>query len=119
MTILFNRSKQKATRRLLRVNQTSAEAILWKHLRNRQLSGIKFKRQYGVGRYILDFYCPEKRIGIEIDGSVHGSEERKRYDAERQRYIEACKIKVIRFNNNQVIKNPGGVMAYILEAVSK
>lgn len=118
MTKLHNITKLKTKRKYLRNNPTKAEAILWKHLSGSQLNGLKFRRQHSIGHYILDFYCPEKRIGIELDGSAHGSDERKLYDAERQRFIEAYNIRVFRFRNEQVMKNIRGVTESILQACS-
>ncbi len=71
MNFIYNSFQLKSKRKLLRKNQTDAERKVWSYVRNKQVMGLKFFRQYGVGNYILDFYCPEKRIAIEIDGGHH------------------------------------------------
>lgn len=86
----------------LRHNSTPQETLLWNKLRKHG-AGSKFKRQHSVGPYILDFYCPEKKLAIELDGSQHV--ENKDYDAERSRYLEEFGIKVIRFWNAKVSDN--------------
>ena len=115
MTIFYNITKLKVKRKYLRNNSTKAEILLWKQLSRSKLYGLKFRRQHSIGHYILDFYCPEKRVAIELDGSAHGSDDRKKYDRERQRFIESCGIEVLRFYNDQVTNNIGGVLASILE----
>ncbi len=67
-------------RRKLRHEQTDVEALLWRHLRARRVLGFKFNRQYGVGRYVIDFYCHEVKIGIELDGGQHNETSRRSYD---------------------------------------
>lgn len=102
MTTIYNKSKTLGKRLFLRRNQTPQELILWARLRRNQL-GLKCKRQYSVGSYILDFYFPSKKIAIEIDGSQHI--EGKEYDNERSKYLLLLGIKVIRFWNNEVNDN--------------
>jgi len=101
MKFHFNVPNLKDRRKQLRDNSTEAEKILWQRLRNNKL-GFKFFRQYSIDGYVLDFYCPEKRLGIEIDGGYHRSENAKIYDLYRTRYIEAYGIKVIRFWNSDI-----------------
>ena len=105
-------------RRKLRKNQTEAEARLWSCLRKKGL-GYKFVRQYGVGKYILDFYCPLKKLAIEIDGSQHAEEENELYDTVRTKYLESGNIRVLRFWNNEVLSNMDGVLDKILEELEK
>jgi len=95
----------------LRQTQTPQEIILWSKLRNNQL-GFKFKRQYSVGPYVLDFYCSSKKLAIEIDGSQHL--ENKEYDRQRSDYLSVFNIKVIRFWNNEININIDGVVLKIL-----
>lgn len=111
MTILYNKTKNLEKRKLLRRNQTSQEIILWAHLRRNKF-GVKFKRQYSVGPYILDFYSPRNKLAIEIDGSQHI--ENEEYDKERSRYLLILGIRVIRFWNNEVNVNIDGVISKIL-----
>ena len=86
----------------LRKNQTREEKILWERLRQNQL-GFKFKRQHSVGPYILDFYCSEKKLAIELDGSHHV--DNKEYDTQRSDYLSVLGIKVLRFWNSEVSAN--------------
>ena len=79
---LHNLNQLKPKRKDLRTNGTSAEAVLWNHLKNRQLSGRKFRRQFSVDYYILDFFCPEENLCIELDGHNHFTEEGKMKDEE-------------------------------------
>jgi len=110
MTIFYNKSKNLAKRILLRKSQTPQETILWSKLRNNQL-GFKFKRQYSVGPYVLDFYCSSKKLAVEIDGSQHI--ENKEYDNQRSDYLSVFNIKVIRFWNNEINTNIDGVILKI------
>lgn len=111
MTLLYNKSKNLEKRKLLRRNQTPQEIILWAHLRRNKF-GVKFKRQYSVGPYILDFYSPRNKLAIEIDGSQHT--ENHEYDKERSKYLSVLGIKVIRFWNNEINVNIYGVISKIL-----
>ena len=109
MKFLRNDPTLKQRRRDLRRNQTDAEKILWAHLRNRQLYGMKFFRQYSIGPYILDFYCPAFKLAIELDGGQHNHCENKEYDAVRSEYLKAQSINVIRFWNHEVLLNMEGI----------
>ena len=83
MKPISNRSNlkdQKTLRQSLRNNATATEAILWKALKGKQIDGLKFRRQFGLGPYVLDFYCPEIRLCIELDGDIHNSYEQALYD---------------------------------------
>lgn len=117
MTILMNRPLFKERRRQLRKDQTDSENCLWRYLRNKQMAGHKFFRQYGVGPYILDFYCPKSRLAIELDGSQHLEADQKKYDEERTKYLGTLSIRVIRFWSNDVLRNTAGVLEEILAAV--
>ncbi len=77
---------------------------------------MKFRRQHSIGKYIVDFYCPSARIAIELDGSVHGSPRQGVRDKKKQDYIEGLGIKVLRFNNDDVLANMEGVLKAILNA---
>ncbi len=99
MTIFYNKTKDLAKRVLLRKSQTKEESLLWANLRNSKL-GFKIKRQYSVGPYVLDFYCPAKKLAIEIDGVQHL--QNKEYDKLRSDYLSVFGIRVIRFWNNEV-----------------
>lgn len=108
--IVYNHPHKKEVRRKLRKDSTSQEKILWDCLRN-NLLGVKFRRQYSVGRYIVDFYSSDKRLAIELDGSQH--KENKKYDNERTKLFNDLNIKVIRFWNSEVEKNINGVIEKI------
>ena len=114
---LFNRRAQKPLRKKLRNSTTSAEAILWTWLQGRKLLGKKFRRQVGFGRYIVDFYCPECRLGVELDGAGHFSPTREQYEEERTKYLRTLGIELIRFENRAVHKNIELVIASIEKAL--
>jgi len=97
---------------------TDAERSVWRILRGRQLVGKKFYRQYSVGRYILDFYCPAIRLAIEIDGGQHNDDANRILDEERTKYLLTHGIRVIRFWNNDVLTNIEGVGDSILSNVA-
>ena len=115
MTITHNHPILKPRRIDLRKNQTPQEVLLWARLRNNQL-GLKFKRQHSVGPYILDFYCPDKKLAIELDGSQHLNN--KEYDQERTNYLLVLEIQTIRFWNNDVNINIDGVLQEIISRLS-
>ena len=98
----FNLKDSKERRKYLRNNMPNAEKILWYQLKGRQLNGFKFRRQFGVGKYIVDFYCPEVKLVIEIDGDSHFEPDAIVYDKKRELFIENQGIKVIRFTNNDI-----------------
>jgi very-short-patch-repair endonuclease len=81
LTQYFNRSSEKGVRRRLRKEMPKAEVLLWSRLRARQLLGVKFRRQYSVGPYCIDFHCVEEKLGVEVDGESHFTSEAKLYDA--------------------------------------
>ncbi|MCC2631153.1 MAG: uncharacterized protein K0S38_962 [Candidatus Paceibacter sp.] len=89
-------------RKELRRNSTPEELILWQQVRNKKL-GFRFERQHSIGPYIVDFYCPKKKLIIELDGSQHL--ENKEYDETRTDYLETQGYKVLRFWNNEVNQN--------------
>jgi len=114
----YNNPVTKTRRRSLRKNQTDAERKLWSVLRNKQMGGLKFFRQYGIGPYIIDFYCPSSRIAIEIDGGQHAEGNHKQHDEYRSAYLIKQHIRVLRFWNNEVLKNIVGVWEKIKEVIS-
>ena len=101
--------------RHLRRNSTDPERVIWKHLRNRQLDGHKFRRQQPVGSYIVDFVCMEKRLVIEVDGGQHNE---SASDVERDKWIESEGFRVIRFWNTQVLGETEAVLSVIIEALN-
>ena len=88
--------------RQLRKRQTETEARLWSHLRSRQIKGMKFRRQHSVSPYILDFYCPEAHLAIELDGGGHTEKSQKLYDYNREKVLALYGIRVLRFWDNEV-----------------
>ena len=98
----------------MRRNQTDVERLLWSHLRSRQLNGLKFRRQFPIQRYILDFYCLTKKIAIELDGGQHNTDTGRVRDDERDALLARMNITVLRFWNNEIIENIDGVVEKIL-----
>ena len=109
---LNNTQDLKNFRKELRKRLTPAEARLWTYIKNSQL-GHKFRRQHSIGKYILDFYCTQKKLAVELDGSPHDTEQGFAKDKERTEYLQSQGIKVIRFENKDVIKNLEGVLIEI------
>ena len=99
--------------RELRHAETETEKILWTFLRNRQLKGKKFRRQHAFADYILDFYCHECKLAIELDGHGHTKKEQQQYDAARTNLLNEYGIKVIRFWNNEVLQEQEKVLERI------
>ena len=117
MKFSLNNPKLKQRRCDLRRNQTEAENALWQQLRNRKLNGLKFYRQYSVGPYVLDLYCPVMKLGIELDGGQHACDDARDYDEHRSEYLIAYGIKVVRFWNNDIMSNMEGVLNRITEQI--
>ena len=100
----------KALSQHLRKNMTDAEKMLWLRLKRKQLKGHPFYRQKIIGKYIVDFYCSEAKLVIELDGGQHYSETGKAKDRTRDDALREMEIKVLRFSDRDVFKNIGGVM---------
>jgi len=105
MTKHYNKSSEKKKRRKLRQNQTNAEDLVWRYLRNRQMLGYKFKRQYSVDHFVIDFYCPELKLAVELDGASHNNPEQIEYDIKRQKYLERFNIKFVRIKDEVLFGN--------------
>ncbi len=103
--------------RMRLVDKTEAEDRLWQALRNRQVEDCKFRRQHPIGKFIADFYCHEKRLVIEIDGGYHNEQEQKEHDAARTQMINEFGISVIRFSNDEVLKDMETTLEKISEAL--
>lgn len=99
--------------RELRQPQTPAEEKLWYWLRDSQLDGLKFRRQHPIGRFIVDFYCAQEKLVIEIDGDSHSSPVQMEYDQARTDWLEEQGCRVMRFNNDNVRDNVGAVVEAI------
>jgi len=102
--------------RYLRKNQTDAEKKLWSVLRNSQLANVKFRRQHPIGKYIVDFYCPQYKLAIEVDGGQHYEDKGKSYDEIRTKELARYGINVLRFSDLDVLNNIEGVCEEILKA---
>ena len=117
MTILYNILKLKERRIDLRSNQTPHEILLWSKLRREQL-GFKFRRQHSIGGYIADFYCPARRLVIEVDGPYHFKSENKEYDKIRDSYLDGASIQVLRFTNSEISNNIEEVIQKIISKLN-
>ena len=115
--MIYNRPVLKSRRKELRNNSTPAEKQLWRLLQQSNLGGYKFRRQHSVGTYILDFYCPEEKLAIELDGDSHFIDEAMAYDHERTAYLTSLDIRVLRFLNTDVYDNLNVVGERILEEI--
>ena len=96
----------KPFRRKLRKNMTAAEVALWLMIKNKQLDGERFLRQYSIGHFVVDFYCPKYKLAVELDGEVHFTEEAAAYDAKRTAYLNSVGVQVVRFENFEVFQYP-------------
>lgn len=105
--------EMKRRSRRLRGDATPSERILWRGLRDRRLAGFKFRRQHVLGSFIVDLYCAEARLVVELDGESHVGRERN--DAERQAQLEARGLKVLRFWDTEAYEHPEAVLEAILE----
>ena len=108
-----NRKYLKQYRRELRNNPTKYESMLWKALRGRQLEGKKFRRQHSLGNYIVDFYCPEEKLVVELDGAGHHNFINEAYDEKRTEYLQELELTVLRFENKLVFQQ----LNMVLEAI--
>ena len=118
MTKIFNQMRLAVTRRTLRNQPTQAEENLWKFLRSQNL-GVKFRRQYSIGRYVVDFYAPSIKLAIEVDGEIHETKKAKEYDFVRQQEIEGVGVKVLRFTNEEVLGNIEAILVSLREMIPK
>jgi len=109
MTIVFNTKRMTKRRKQLRQSVPSAEVLLWRHLKRRQVGGYKFRRQVSIGGYVVDFYCPALHLAIEVDGPTHYHNDIVEYDTKRQNDIESLGVQFFRITNEEVYKNIKGV----------
>ena len=117
MTKHFNKSSQTEKRRKLRQHQTNAEELVWSFIRNRQILGYKFRRQYSVDHFVIDFYCSDLKLAIEIDGGSHINPEQQKKDISRQKYLEAFDIKFVRIKDEELFGNPNKAFSKIENAI--
>jgi len=119
VTQVFNKPSEKQKRRSLGTGSPRAELLLWSRLRGKQLSRHKFRRQYNIGAYVVDFYCPALRLAIEVDGDSHYQDNARVYDEQRQTFIESFGIRFLRFTNDDVFERLDGVLAAIEAALAE
>ena len=100
--------------RQLRVNQTDCEQLLWQKIRSRQIANLKFRRQFPCPPYVLDFYCAELKLAIELDGGQHYETSGLIHDQRRTRYLNQKGIEVVRFSNLEVIQQMDDVLEQII-----
>ena len=105
--------------RILRDAQSSAEVLLWQHLRNRQLGGHKFARQAPIAKFFADFICRERRLVVEVDGGTHATHEELRSDAHREAELARLGYRVFRIRNDEVYVNVEGVLESLLAELEK
>ena len=105
--------------RRLRRDQTEAEKKLWLILRNRQLDGVKFRRQFSIGNYVLDFYIPGYGVGIEADGGQHYDDQGVERDEIRKRESSKIGVDLLRFGDHEILTNISGVCEAIQETLKK
>lgn len=113
MSFLHNDPILKQRRRDLRRDQPEAERAFWLRVRNKQFYGLRFVRQYSIGPYILDFFCPSLRLAIELDGGQHNERDNKEYDEARTQYLTTLGIEVMRFWNNDVLVDMQSVLSKV------
>ena len=94
----------------LRRRRTSAENVLWQKLRDRALCGLKFRREHQIDCWIVDFYCPELRLIVEVDGGIHDDPDQKVYDEQRSAQLSEKGLTILRFTNEEVIRDISRVM---------
>src|SRR5579862_2896050 len=111
--VKVNHPSKKKFRKSLRNASTAAESVLWRCLQRRQLLGYKFRRQISIDRYIVDFYCPTKKLVIELDGDAHFSANADVYEDRRTKFLEKQGLTVIRFENDELKEN----LDWVLERI--
>jgi len=114
-----NKTFLKNRRKILRAQLTPAEAQLWKLLKNKNLLGLKFRRQYSIENYIVDFCCPSQHIIIELDGEIHRNSVQSDYDFIRDQRLGELNYKVLRFENADVFRNPDAIIESVREITNK
>ena len=110
--------KALSLKRRLRTSMTPAEQFLWTKLRSKQCHSFKFCRQHAIGPFIVDFFCPEQFLVVEIDGDVHAEETQRTKDRQREKYFCSLGLQVIRYTNHEVLNNLDGVLEHLLAVLS-
>jgi very-short-patch-repair endonuclease len=109
----------KSKARQLRQNLTDSERVLWTRLRGKQLAGLQFYRQKPIGQYIVDFFAPQAKLVVEIDGSQHLETHHAKKDKERDEYLNGLGLMVLRFNSRQALTETEAVMEIIHRTVTE
>jgi very-short-patch-repair endonuclease len=117
MTEIFNRKEMEERRRSLRNQATITEVRLWECIHKKQILGIRFRRQYSIGKYIVDFYSPQLKLAIEIDGKSHDTQSKQEYDAIREKEIKQLGINILRFRNHEVLDELDNVVRKIEDTI--
>jgi very-short-patch-repair endonuclease len=112
---IYTRNSEKRLRQSLRAEMPSAESVLWSKLRRRQMLGYRFRRQYSVGTYVVDFYCAELRLAIEVDGDSHYQGGAPARDQDREEFIKSFGIDFLRFRNVEVFEQ----LSDVLDAIAR
>ena len=113
-----DKNERTAVARSLRRGQTDAENALWFRLRNRQIDGAKFRRQQPIGQYVVDFICFESKLVVEVDGGGHNKAHMIANDNKRTLWLGERGYRILRFWNDEVLRNPDGVLERIQEALT-
>ena len=119
MTEIFNKKEMKERRQLLRNQATETEILLWERVRKKQVLGVRFRRQFSIGHYIVDFYSPKIKLAIEIDGKSHDRESKREYDSTREEEIKRLGINMLRFRNHEVLEDMDGVVRKIETVIKR
>jgi very-short-patch-repair endonuclease len=117
--MLYYNQRNKMNSRHLRSNQTDAESLLWSHIRKKQINDIQFYRQKPISNFIVDFYAPSAKLVIEIDGGQHFEKEHMQRDIKRDAHLQQLGLKVLRFDNFQILKDIEVVLEVIFDATSE
>ena len=114
-----NKNELITYRKMLRHHLTPAEATLWSKIKCRKICGMQWRRQFSIGRYILDFYCPKVKLAVELDGKDHFTIEGDKYDVERDNFISEKGIKILRFENCEVWNNMDMIIKVIEDCIKE
>ena len=117
--MLYYQQKHKSNARRLRSQLTDAEQLLWSQIRRKRVANVQFYRQKPIGNYIVDFYAPAAQLVIEIDGGQHFETEYLKRDKQRDNYLNGLNLKVLRFDNLQVLQSINEVIEVIFKEVNK
>ena len=113
---IYHLTELKYRRRDLRKKSTKAESLLWNEIRDSKL-GVKFRRQYSVMGYVVEFYCSKNRLGVELEGGIHRKSDVKAYDKYRKEYLEALNIRMLFFKNEEVESNLDNILNTIRKVI--